>query len=261
MKLAGKNVWVIGASMGIGNALADALQKKGANLLLSSRSTDLLKALASRLELSPERVLPFDITDTGTVAETVRKAIDIMGGIDAVVFTAGVSQRSMVAQTRIGVYRDLINLNFLSIVDVTLALLPHMLARRSGHIVVLSSLAGKFGSGNRSGYCASKHALHGFFDSLRAEHRKDNIDVTLVCPGYIRTAITLRSLTGDGSPHNKVDEELLKGMPVDRCANQIIKAIEQRRREIYPGGSETLGVYLNRFFPGFFAWLVSRLTT
>ncbi|MCA6220889.1 SDR family NAD(P)-dependent oxidoreductase [Photorhabdus antumapuensis] len=258
MNLAGKNIWVIGASMGIGHALVKELDSYTTNLVISSRKEDLLKKLATEINLPEENVIPFDITNHDEAKEAVYKVLQLMGSIDCIIFTAGVSQRSLITDTQLFVYDKLMNLNFLSIVNIALTILPSMIEKKSGYFVVLSSVAGKFGTPNRSGYAASKNALHGFFESLRAEHMKDNISVTLVCPGFINTDITIRSLTGNGEPYQRIDSELEHGIPVDLCARKIVKAIISEKREIYPGGNrEVIGVYLNRFFPRLLQYIVA----
>jgi short-subunit dehydrogenase len=135
-------------------------------------------------------------------------------------------------------------------------LLPHFVARKQGHFVNISSLTGKFGTPYRSGYAASKHALHGFFDAVRAEHYRDNIKVTMICPGFIHTPITYSALTGDGTPLNKMDEAQYKGKPVDWCAKKIIRAIEREKQEVYIGGKEVLAVYLKRYLPSLFSKVI-----
>jgi short-subunit dehydrogenase len=125
----------------------------------------------------------------------------------------------------------------------------------------VSSITGKFGTPYRSGYAASKHALHGFFDSLRAElwkETKNSIAVTMICPGFIHTPITLAAVTGDGSPLGKMDEGQYHGMPADIFAGKMIRAIENRKNEAYIGGREVWGVYLKRLFPNWFARVIRK---
>jgi short-subunit dehydrogenase len=134
-----------------------------------------------------------------------------------------------------------------------------MLAQKSGHMVVISSIAGKFGVPLRSGYSASKFALHGFFEALRAEEEKNGIHVTMVCPGYIRTDISLSALRGDGGKHAKMDPGIEHGMPTAECARQILKAIGRGKREIVVGAKrEQALVYLKRFFPDILTRMVGR---
>ncbi|RYF47991.1 MAG: SDR family NAD(P)-dependent oxidoreductase, partial [Cytophagaceae bacterium] len=133
--------------------------------------------------------------------------------------------------------------------------LPIMLAQGQGHFVVTSSVAGKLGTKQRSGYCASKHALHGFFDALRAETHAEGLRVTLVCPGYIRTPISMNALDANGQKHGRMDENQEKGMSASEFARQLLRAVSQQKEEVYIGGKETYGIYLKRFLPG----LLSRI--
>lgn len=143
-------------------------------------------------------------------------------------------------------------LNYFAPVTLTKLVLPSMLARRDGQIVVISSLMGKLALPARSAYSASKHALHGFFDALRAEVADDGIYVTVICPGYIRTNASFNALEGDGRPHNKLDADIASGLSPAKCARQIVRAIERRRSEVYIARYEKLGLYLSRFAPALF---------
>jgi short-subunit dehydrogenase len=134
-----------------------------------------------------------------------------------------------------------------------------MLGQKSGHFVVISSIAGKFGVPLRSGYSASKFALHGFFEAMRAEESRNGISVTLVCPGYIRTEISVSALKGDGSRHARVDPQLEQGMPVEECARQILAGVARKKHEITVGAPrEKMMVYAKRFFPGLLAKMIAR---
>jgi short-subunit dehydrogenase len=139
--------------------------------------------------------------------------------------------------------------NYLGTVALTKRLLPYFIAENKGHFVTVTSLMGKFGSPYRSGYCAAKHALHGFFDVLRMEHEKDGIAVTLICPGFIQTHVAKNALTGDGSVQGTDDQATKNGLSTTVCAQKIIRAIEQKKFEASIGRKEVVGVYLKRFFP------------
>jgi short-subunit dehydrogenase len=134
-----------------------------------------------------------------------------------------------------------------------------MLERKSGHIVVISSIAGKVGSPLRSGYSATKFALHGFYEALRVEERRNGILVTLVCPGFIQTGISVSALKGDGSKHAKVDPEVAGGMPADECARQILKGVAHEKEEILIGAPrEKMLIYLKRLSPGLLTNMIER---
>lgn len=255
----GKSVWITGASSGIGEALAHVWAARGARVILSARNEERLEEVRASLP-RPEThlVLPLDLTDEATLGPAVASALAWGSGIDVLVHCGGVSQRSLAKDTALAVDRLLLETNFFGAVALTKAVLPSMLARKAGHFVVISSLVGKFGTPLRSGYSASKHALHGFFDSLRAETWRDGIRVTLVCPGFIRTAVTLNALTGDGSPQGTMDRAQEQGMAPDVCAGRIVRAVEQGKDEVLVGGRERFAVYLKRFTPGLFNRVIKK---
>ncbi len=258
-KLENKVIWLTGASSGIGEALAYALAAKGAKLVLSARRKDELERVKGNCPAAVQanvRVLPLDLSLTDTLQLSTQAAIQIFGHVDILINNGGVGQRSMVAQTGVSVDRRIMEVNYFGAMALTKYLLPHFLQRKSGHYVNVSSIVGKFGTPYRSGYAASKHALHGFFDALRAEHFRDNIAVTMICPGFIHTPITLSALTGDGTPLNKMDEAQFKGKSTEWCAKKIVRAIEKRKEEAYIGGREILAVYLKRFVPTLFSKII-----
>lgn len=262
-KLTNKVIWITGASSGIGEALAHELAKKGTKLILSARRKEELERVKGNClkEAQPNiRILPLDLTQTATLQLSVEAASQLFGHIDILINNGGISQRSLVKDTAMEVDRRLMEVNYFGAVALTKYLLPHFIKRREGHFVNVSSLTGKFGTPYRSGYAASKHALHGFFDAVRAEHFQDNIKVTMICPGFIHTPITYAALTGDGSALNKMDEAQYKGKPADWCARKIIRAIENKREEVYIGGKEVLGAYVKRFFPSLFSRIIRKVS-
>jgi len=252
MYLDQKVIWITGASSGIGEALAIELSQFPVKLVLSARRKEELERVASLTRLSSKDllILPMDMLEIDTIPQKVQEVIAYFGQIDIVVQNAGISQRSMVKDTVFQVYRDLMEINFFSIVALTQAILPHFTQRQSGHFIAISSVAGKIGTPLRGGYGATKHAIIAFFDSLRAEIFPDNIEVTVICPGYIKTQISFNALSGDGSKHNQMDSNQAKGMLPDECARRIVQAIIAKKSEVYIGGwYEVMGIYLKRFFP------------
>ncbi|MFV8378534.1 SDR family oxidoreductase [Flavobacterium sp. LB3R33] len=244
-----KIVWITGASSGIGEALAYELATRNCKLILSARNIKALEVVKSKCSTAEVVILPFDLSDFDNAKNQVDNAIAAFGKIDILVNNGGVSQRSLIADTDFEVDKKLIEVDYLGTVALTKALLPHFIKNKKGHFVTVTSLMGKFGSPYRSGYCGAKHALHGFFDVLRMEHQKDNINVTLICPGFIQTNVAKNALTADGSKQNTDDEATLNGMPVIIFVKKLIKAVESNTFEAYIGGKEVLGVYLKRFFP------------
>lgn len=254
-----RRIWITGASSGIGEALAVAFRNDGARLILSARREDELKRVQSRCGGEPDtRILPLDMSRSEELAAKARAALAIYNGIDILVLNAGISQRALTRDTDDSVYRELMEVNFFGPEVLTRAVLPSMLERRSGHLVVISSIAGKFGVPLRSGYSASKFALYGFYEALRAEEGGNGIRVTMVCPGFIRTGISLSALKGDGSRHAKMDPELAQGMPVEECARQILRAVARGKEDVCIGAArERRLVYLKRFFPGVLSRMIA----
>lgn len=260
--LRGKVIWITGASSGIGEALAYALAQKSTKLILSARRREELALVKGNCPAGAQEyihILPLDLEKSDTLELSVEAALQLFGQIDILINNGGISQRSLAAETLLSVDRKLMEVNYFGTIALTKYLLPHFIRRKGGHFVNVSSVTGKFGTPYRSGYAASKHALHGFFDALRAEHHKDHIRVTMVCPGFIRTQITLSALTANGSPLNKMDEAQYKGKPVDWCARRIVSAIEKNRQEIYIGGREVMAVYIKRFFPRLFSRVIRNV--
>ncbi len=264
-KLHKQVIWITGASSGIGEALTYELAHNNNRLILSARRKDELERVKGNCPPHAQaniRILPLDLSLSETLPLTTEAALQFYGGIDVVILNGGISQRSLALETRTEVDRRLMEVNYFGNLEITKSVLPHFINRKAGHIVVVSSVMGKFGTPWRSGYAASKHALHGFYDSLRAELHKTckNIFITLVCPGWVRTPITQYALTGDGSPLNQMDRGTSQGMDPNRFARLMIRAIEKRKEEVYIGGlKEIAGVYLKRFFPSLFSRVVRRV--
>lgn len=245
-----KVIWITGASSGIGEELAYQLNELGAKIILSARRETVLLKVKNKCKYQDHvTILPLDLTDFNSLGIVTQKAIKIYGHIDILINNGGLSQRSLIADTKFEVYQQMIDVNYLGTIKLTKHLLDHFIAQKSGHFVTVTSLMGKFSSPYRSGYCGAKHALHGFFDALRMEHEKDNINVSIICPGFIQTNVAKNALTGDGSALQKEDNATENGMPVNECAQKIISAIKKKRFETYIGGKEKFGIYLKRFFP------------
>jgi len=261
-KLTNKVIWITGASSGIGEALVYELVKKGARLIISARRKEELERVKGNCmpEAQPFiRILPLDLSEPSTLALHTEAAIQLFGHIDILINNGGISQRSLAKETELDVDRKIMEVDYFGTLALTKYLLPHFLKRKGGHFVTVSSVMGKIGTPYRTGYAAAKHALHGFFDSLRAELWKDskNIFVTLVCPGWINTNLSITALLGDGSQQNKKDDTHEKGMHPAKFARKMIRAIENKKREVYIGGAkEVFAIYLNRYMPGLFSKIV-----
>jgi dehydrogenase/reductase SDR family member 7B len=228
MRFGGKIVWITGASSGIGAALAKAFAAEGAALVLSGRRRDALEAIAG-----DTLVLPFEATDWAALPGAVEAAWGWRGGVDILVNNAGVSQRSLAIDTAPQVYRTLIETDLLAPIALTQAVLPLMVARGSGHIVAISSVAGRVGPVLRTGYAAAKHGLIGYCDALRAEvETAYGIKVTTILPGSVRTRVAANALQGDGSARGVSDANIDAGMDPEECARRIVDAVAAGEREL-----------------------------
>jgi short-subunit dehydrogenase len=251
--ITGNVVWITGASSGIGEALAYELAARGGQLVLSSRRPDVLENVRSKCA-NPDRhfVLPLDMLQPDSFLAAAQSVLARFDRIDILIHCAGISQRGTALDTELKVDRHLMDLNYFGPVALTKQVLPSMLARGTGHVVVLSSLLGKFAVPKRAAYSASKHALHGFFDALRAEVESQGIAITIVCPGYVRTNASFNALEGDGTRHNKMDSEIAGGLPPEAVARRIMRAIEGRSAEVCICRKERVGLFLSRFAPRLF---------
>ncbi|MDB5115345.1 MAG: Short-chain dehydrogenase [Mucilaginibacter sp.] len=256
-------IWITGASSGIGEALAYEMSVQGAKLILSSRRIAELERVKNNCAHTDNvYILPFDLTDSANLEAKVPTAIALFGHIDIMVHNGGISQRALVSETEIAVHREVMELNYFSYIILTKVLLLHFIERGSGYFVVTSSVMGKIGTPMRAAYAAAKHALHGYFDCLRAEMDKHGIKVTILTPGYIHTPISV--ISGDGSFLSSKSEQINGGFSADKAARQIIKAIQNETYEPYIGkfiGEERLALFVKRFMPGLFTRLIPRFGT
>ena len=251
----GKTIWITGASSGIGEALAYEFARVGAKLVLSARR----RAELDRVQETcinagaPEdslMVLPLDVTDEAVMADKVKEAHGFSGRLDMLINNAGISQRSLCLDTDMETYRKLFEVDVFGQIALTKLVLPLMVRQGSGHIAITSSVAGKIGVPYRTGYCAAKHAVMGFYDALRAEVAKDGIKVTTITPGFINTNISTYALKGDGSEFGKKDQNIAGGMDVGECAAVIMQGFQKGTPEIPVGkGREMQALWLKRLFP------------
>lgn len=271
MRYSETTVWITGASSGIGEALALHYAGRGASVVLSSRKREKLAEVAQKCYsvacdggyqgLMEDKffVVPIDMADQDSISRAWVQVQKLTQRIDILINNAGVSQRALTRDATLSLDRKVMEINFFGTVMLTKLVLPHMLANGGGHVAAVSSIVGKFGFPLRSAYSASKHAIKGFFESLDAEERKNNIFVTLVYPGFITTNISINALAGDGSNHGQMDNNQAGGMPVDICAKKIARAIEKKKHEVLVGRKELLLVHIRRFLPFLYYRLASKV--
>ncbi len=260
---AGKTVWITGASSGIGAALAHAFALRGAKLILSARRVDRLEEVARHCAGLPNaarevHVLPLDMADCDSLEAKANQVLAHHGAVDVMVHNAGVGQRGSVLETSFEVERRMLDTNYLGPVALTKALLPSMVKHKRGTFVVMSSVLGLISVKHRAGYAASKHALHGYFNGLRAELAEQGVQVLMVCPGHVNTEFSLHALRADGRAHGAVDAGQQKGLTPAVCAERTLAALDRGKHEIYVAKYETLGVYLNRYAPGLLRSALAR---
>lgn len=253
-KWQGKTVWITGGSSGIGRAIASEFYKSGAQLVLSSNEEDKLKETKEALEGntgSRVRTLFLDITRLESLEEAAAEARGFFGGIDVLVNNAGLSQRALLTETEVSVIRKLMSVNLLGHIVLTRWVVPEMVERRSGCIIGITSLVGKIGSPLRTVYSASKHGLHGFYNSLRAEVDRYGVQVTIGVPGFVRTEISKHAVVGDGSLYARMDRNQERGIPPEQCAREILRGAEKGKLEVHTGmdGRARLAMFLQCRLP------------
>ncbi len=261
MNFSDKIIWITGASSGIGEALAIEWSTYKPTLILSGRNTEKLETVKTRCEQKGANclVIPLDITIRESIDGAAEKIFSTFDRVDILVNNSGISQRSLAIETPIEVDRKIMETNFFGAVAITKKVLPSMSKNKFGHIVVISSIVGKFGFPVRTAYSASKHALQGFFESLRAEMVSDNIRVTIVSPGRIHTNISINSVDKDGNKYGVMDPGQAKGMPADVCAKKIIRAVRKYKKDILVGRSELLMAYIRKFLPVLYYKMSSKI--
>lgn len=256
-----KVVWITGASSGIGEALAYELAREGARLVLSARNQERLeevKKYCISLGAGAE-VFPFDLSQVDEISKVADRVLNHYEQLDLLINNGGISQRALASEASLDVDRRIMEINYFGNIALTKAVLPYMLNQGHGHVSVTSSIVGKFGFPRRSAYSASKHALQGFYDSLRTEMAGRNIKITMIFPGRIRTNISLHALNKEGDEHGVMDPGQIQGMPSDQCARKVLRGIKKQKREILVGGKELILVYIRKYCP-FLFYLIAKKT-
>lgn len=256
---AGATVMVTGAGGGLGRAIASKFAQSGAHIVAFDRDAAGVAALRGELEAGGRACLglPGDVTDPAACDAAVAAAIERFGSLDVLVANAGISHRSGFADTELAVIRRVMDVNFFGAVNCTKAALPHLLGSR-GLVIVISSVAGFSPLIARTGYAASKHALHGFFESLRTEVRPQGVDVMMVCPSFIATRIDRNALGGDGGPVRHGQVVVGPQQDADAVAGQILRGAAQGRRLLRIGRTAQLAWWVSRLAPGIYDSIMAR---
>jgi len=254
----GKRIIITGASSGIGEALARQWASHHARLTLAARRVDLLSSVAAACRTLGGEALPVptDVAEQSQCDALIRRAAEAFGGLDILVLNAGITMEACFEDVKdVSIYERLMQVNYLSAVYLAHAALPHLKASK-GQFVVVSSLTGKVGIPTRSGYSASKHALHGFFDALRSELLGTGVGVTVVCPGFVRTEIRSHALSATGDSSGA--REPGRSISADDCARVILKATAARKREVVMTAPGKLANWLKLLAPGLLDRAVRR---
>lgn len=237
---AGQVIWITGASSGIGEELVCEFAARGAKIVLSARNEVELarvrdRAISDGADPGDLLLLPLDVIDYPAMPVAVKAVLDHFGRIDMLINNAGISQRSFCLDTELSVYRTMLEVNVLGQIALTKEVLPVMVRQGSGRMVITASLAGKLGAPLRTGYCAAKHAVMGFFDALRCEVAHQGVRVSTVTPGFIRTRISANALTGSGTATGAMDDDIADGMDAASCARVIVDGLAAGEEEIAVG--------------------------
>jgi short-subunit dehydrogenase len=247
----GRRIILTGASEGIGRALALELAARGARLALAARDRDRLESLAQecRARGGDALAVPTDVTNAQDLEWLVAETLKAYGGIDAVVHNAGITMWSRFdALADLSIFERVMEVNYYAPVRLTALTLPHLRQSR-GLIVAVASLAGLTGVPERSAYSGSKHAMVGFFDSLRIELQGSGVDVTMIYPGFVATGIRENAAGPDGKPIQVSPVKEGEVMSVEECAARIVTAIERREREVVMTARGKIGLFLKLFAP------------
>lgn len=260
-----KIVWITGASSGLGEALAIECAKENAKLVLSARrEAELMrveKECVKYISKEDILVLPLDVAELSKVNEEVHKVIVKFGRIDILINNAGVVQRSYVIDTPVELERKMMEVNYFGAVILSKAVLPVMRRQQSGNILAVSSVMGKMGFPGRSTYSASKHALYGYFETMRIEEYKSGINVHIITPGYIKTNVSMNAVKADGQTYGKMDKGQEKGMDPNIAALKVMNAIRKNKFETIFGGKELIALTVKRLWPSLFYRLILRAGT
>ncbi|AWO01349.1 short chain dehydrogenase [Chitinophaga alhagiae] len=252
-----KVVWITGASSGLGEELALQLSRENARLILTARNAEALARVKEQTGATCF-LLPADL-EKDNLDQLSAAALQAFGHIDILINNAGVTQRALAEDTRLEVDRRLMEINFFAPVALTKSLLPHFRERKTGQVVVMSSMAGLMGFPLRTSYAAAKHALQGYFETLQVEHTIPGFSILIASPGRVNTPISLHALTGSGQAHNKMDKGQANGIPVATCARKIVAGMRKEKKRVIVARSERLLWVFHKFCPPLYYYIARKV--
>ncbi|RVE48173.1 hypothetical protein evm_007233 [Chilo suppressalis] len=264
--LQGKVVLITGASSGIGEALAHAFYDQGSKVVLAARRLNELERVkqdlqSKKLPIKTHEpvILVLDLADLDTIDNFVQKVYELCGNIDILINNGGVSHRGSILHSKMEVFKQIMFINYFGSVGLTKAVLPKMVERKSGHIVFVSSVQGLIAIPDRAAYAASKHAMQAFGDSLRAEMKQHQINVTVVSPGYIKTAVSLNALNESGGSHGVMDKSTASGFTAEYLAERMLNSIVNKENELIVSQFiPNLAIFLRHFTPYVYFWFMGK---
>lgn len=261
MKINNKTIWITGASSGIGRGLALEMSKYGTELILSARNVVELEKVKTECEQNGAKCIiqKIDLSNPQEIILATENIFSKIKNVDILVNNGGISQRAFSYETDIAVDRKIMEVNYFGSISLTKLVLPKMIEQKSGYIIAVSSIVGVFGFPLRSAYSASKHALHGFYETLYFELKQFNINVSIVLPGRVKTDVSKNALTKDGTKYGKMDDGQDSGISVEKCAKKIIKGINKNKKEMAVGGSELAMLFVKRRLPFIFNMIVNKI--
>ena len=233
-----KICWITGASSGIGEAIAYELAKHGACLILSARSEAKLSEVAKQCAKHGAKetfVLPIDLGNPSSIESSFKSFQEKYTHLDLLINNGGISQRAFAADTNFEVERNIMEVNYFGTIYLTKLVMPILINQQSGQLAVTSSIAGKFGFPLRTSYSASKHAVQGYFESLRTELLPYNIGVNIIIPGRVRTEISKHALDGKGRSTEIMDKGLDEGISPEIAARKVVSGLVKGKKEILVG--------------------------
>lgn len=262
MEIKVKKVLITGASSGIGEAIAKHFASNGCFLLLAGRNEAELNRVKSACTAAKGvEIYLMDLENHSLLQSKAQDILEKHPDIDILINNAGISQRALAKDLPFEYDKKIIDIDLLGTIALTKTILPFMLKRKSGSIVTITSMMGKFATPLRSSYAAAKHGLHGFFDALRAEVIEDGVQILLVCPGFIKTNVSINAVGPKGKAQGTMDEATGNGLDPKEVAIAIEKGIENNTEEINVAGSKELfGLYMKRFAPGLFSKMIRKMS-
>lgn len=261
MEFKGKTALITGAASGIGEAISYQLAKRGTNVILTGLGPEALDKVKNKCITEygvKAESMEINLADTSTLDNLFDFVNSLHVNIDIFLLNAGISQRAKVFETDFSVDKKIMDIDYFGSVYLIKKFKDMLMASKYTAIGVTVSISGLFGYPLRSAYCASKHALFGFFESLELEN--PNLHVTFMIPGRVNTQISKSAMLGNGEKYDKMDPGQAHGIDVNKCAEKAVKAIAKGKHRKLLGSTELLMVYIHKYFLGLYYKLARKVS-